>query len=277
MSDLTHYNLELRVAAELAQAAGAVILEYYDKPLRVRLKSTDDDPVTEADQAANELIVKQLHDAFPDDAVLSEESVDTTQRLSRRRVWIVDPLDGTKGFIAGNKEFAVQIGLAVDGKSVLGVVYQPATDDLHWGVAGLGAWSTRSGDSPARLRVSSETEPERMRLAASRAHRPPEMDRVVRALGVMEEVRQDSIGVKLGLIARQRCDLYIELSSGTKQWDTCAPEVILQEAGGRLTDLRGNPLCYNAVDVHNRHGVIASNGMAHASIIKKLEELFERA
>src|ERR1041384_5971443 len=115
---------ELQVAIKLARAAGAAALVHYGGPLQIVHKSENEDPVTQADYAANELIVRGLTTEFPADGLLSEESVDTVRRLDRARVWIVDPLDGTKGFIAGNGDFAVQIGLAVEGAAALGVVYQ---------------------------------------------------------------------------------------------------------------------------------------------------------
>ena len=267
------YERELKVALKLAREAGAAILDYYDSPLHIERKVDADDhsePVTQADRTANELIVNGLRREFPDDGILAEESVDTERRLTKRRVWMVDPLDGTNGFIARDGDFAVQIGLAVDGHSVLGVVYQPLPDVLYRAVEGAGAWIERVGFEPERARVSDEKEIGRMRLAASRTHRSPRMDMVMRALELKEEVRRGSVGIKVGLIIEQQCDVYIHLSPRTKQWDTCAPEVILREAGGRFTDLFGEPLGYNNADVQNRNGLVASNGAAHTGIIEKL-------
>jgi 3'(2'), 5'-bisphosphate nucleotidase len=99
------------------------------------------------------------------------------------------------------------------------------------------------------------------------------MDKVVKALGLKDEVLRGSVGIKIGLIVEQQCDLYVHLSPRTKQWDTCAPEVILNEAGGRITDLFGRPLRYNHAQVQNRNGVIASNGVAHGRIISQLQPL----
>jgi 3'(2'), 5'-bisphosphate nucleotidase len=99
------------------------------------------------------------------------------------------------------------------------------------------------------------------------------MDKVVRAFGLKEEVLRGSVGIKVGLIIERQCDLYIHLSSRTKQWDTCAPEIILHESGGRLTDLFGRPLAYNKIEVQNRNGIVASNGVSHARIIESLEPL----
>jgi 3'(2'), 5'-bisphosphate nucleotidase len=274
---INFYERELNLALQLAREAGACLLEYYGKTLRVEHKTdgVEEEPVTQADRAANELIVTRLRKEFPDDGMLAEESVDTPARLEKKRVWIIDPLDGTNGFIARNGDFAVQIGLALEGESVLGVVYQPLPDVLQWAVRGRGAWMKRAGFETVTARVSEESDIGRMRLAASRTHRSPRMDRVVRALGVREEVRRGSVGVKVGLIVERQCDLYVHLSGRTKQWDTCAPEIILTEAGGRFTDLFGNPLKYNALDLQNRNGIVATNGAAHQRVIESLAPLLE--
>ncbi|MDQ3818891.1 MAG: aminotransferase class I/II-fold pyridoxal phosphate-dependent enzyme [Acidobacteriota bacterium] len=272
------YGRELKVALQLAREAGAGLLEYYDSPLHVERKVDADqytEPVTQADRFANELIVSGLRREFPEDGILAEESIDTERRLSKRRVWMVDPMDGTNGFIARDGDFAVQIGLAVEGRSVLGVVYQPLPDVLYRATEGAGAWVERKGFEPERARVSDHREIARMRLAASRNHRSPRMDVVMRALGIEEEVRRGSVGIKVGLIIERQCDLYIHLSPRTKQWDTCAPEIILAEAGGRMTDLFGQPLGYNNPDVQNRNGLVASNGAAHDAVIGSLAPLLK--
>jgi 3'(2'), 5'-bisphosphate nucleotidase len=265
---------ELRVALTLARAAGAEALKFYGGPLHVRHKTAGgDDPVTQADYAANRVIVEGLTREFPADGLLSEETADTARRLGKERVWMIDPIDGTQGFIDGNGDFAVQIGLAVGGTPALGVVYQPAADLLHWAARGAGAWAVRRETRTTRLQVSAETEPPRMRLAASRSHRGPRMDRVVEAFGFTEEVRRGSVGIKVGLIVERQCDLYVTLSSRTHQWDTCAPEAILREAGGRLTDLWGVPVSYNAEDTRNHNGIAATNGAAHALVVETLRPL----
>jgi 3'(2'), 5'-bisphosphate nucleotidase len=272
------YRHELQVALALARDAGATILQYYDVPLNIERKIDADnheEPVTVADKAANTLIVSGLQREFPDDGILAEESVDTVRRLTKRRVWMVDPLDGTNGFIARDGDFAVQIGLAVDGRSVLGVVYQPLPDVLYHAVEGAGTWIEREGFEAEVARVSDQGDIRQVRLAASRNHRSPRMDAIMRALGIKEEVRRGSVGIKVGLIIEQQCDVYIHLSPRTKQWDTCAPEVILREAGGRMTDLFGEALGYNNRDVQNRNGLVASNGAIHDHTIEKLALLLK--
>ena len=269
------YDRELRVACELARAAGAAILEHYEGPLHIKQKSSADDlePVTQADMIANDLIVAHLKREFPDDGILAEESVDSEHRLEKSRVWMVDPLDGTNGFIDGNGDFAVQIGLAESGQCVLGVVYQPLPDVLYRAVRGHGTWIERPQFEAQRAHVSETRNVPEMRLAASRSHRSSRMNKVVEQFGFKEEVQRGSVGIKIGLLIEQQCDLYIHLSSRTKQWDTCAPEVILTEAGGRITDLFGYPLNYNVPDVQNRNGLVASNSVSHDQIIETLAPL----
>lgn len=274
-SEQPSYERELRIAIELAREAGAAILDYYDGPLKIEQKSDsgDSEPVTQADKAANEIIVQRLQREFPEDGILAEESIDTSRRLSKERVWMIDPMDGTTGFIDGNGDFAVQIGLAENGRPVMGVVYQPLTGVLYRTVRGGGAWIERPEFEVERAQVSDHTDVSTMRLAASRNHRSPRMDQVFQAFGFKEEVRRGSVGIKVGLIVERQCDLYIHLSPRTKQWDTCAPEIILHEAGGKLTDLFGQPLTYNNPDLQNRNGVVASNAVAHDHIINSLQPL----
>jgi len=273
--EIKPYERELRVALELAREAGEAILDFYEGPLNVEQKSSADDlePVTQADKIANELIVSRLVREFPDDGILAEESIDTEHRLEKKRAWMVDPLDGTNGFIDGNGDFAVQIGLAEDGECVVGVVYQPLTGVLYKAVRGQGTWIERPEYEPERAEVSDQRDVTRMRLAASRSHRSSRMNKVVSILGVKEEVRRGSVGIKVGLIVERQCDLYIHLSPRTKQWDTCAPQLILTEAGGQMTDLFGQPLRYNVLDVQNRNGLVASNGVTHEQLIKTLAPL----
>jgi 3'(2'), 5'-bisphosphate nucleotidase len=276
MSD--KYQTEILVATELARQAGAVLLEHYYSPFLVEQKVNANDEleeVTAADREANELIVSRLQKDFPDDGILAEESTDTEHRLNKDRVWLIDPMDGTKNFINRDGDFAVQIGLAVGGESVLGVVYQPTRAVLYRAARNQGSW-IESGDNRAtRLSVSNLSMASEMVLASSRSHRSPRMERVVRAFGFKDETRRGSVGVKIGLIAEQQADLYLHLSPSTKQWDTCGPEAILAEAGGRLTDLFGQPLRYNGVRVDNRNGIVATNGAAHDMVIENLRPLLK--
>jgi len=273
---MTEFDREINVACELARDAGAILLAHYHSPFLVEQKVNalqEIEEVTAADREANDLIVRRLLTEFPDDGILAEESKDTERRLAKSRVWLIDPMDGTKNFIQRDGDFAVQIGLAIDGHVVAGVVYQPDRDTLYRAVTGCGSW-IETQDTPARrMSVSTRTNPAEMVLASSRSHRSPRMERVVNSIGFKSEVRRGSVGVKIGLITEQQADLYLHLSPSTKQWDTCAPEIILHEAGGRLTDLFGQPLRYNDVRIDNRNGIVATNRAAHQLVIEKLAPL----
>ena len=267
---------ELEIAVATARAAGAAIQDFYNSGVVAEEKIGVDnfaEPVTEADRAASQIIVQHLRQAFPGDGILSEEETDDRERLSKERVWLIDPIDGTNGFISRTGDFAVQIGLAIRGESALGVVYEPLTERMLWATKNGGAW-LKSQDEPARkLQVSEKADFDQMILAASRSHRSPRMNRVVEHFDFAKEIRRGSVGVKVGLLCEQKCDVYIHLSPRTKHWDTCAPEIILAESGGILTDLYGKKIVYNTADVQNHNGVVASNGTSHFAIITELKPL----
>ncbi len=252
----------------LVRKAGEILRAYHDGPDDIDWKGVDD-PVTAADLAVNAYLVETLREAFPGDAILSEESKDDLSRLERGRVWCVDPLDGTKEFIARNGEFCIMVGLAENGSALLGVIYQPVSDILYSGIRHEGAKVAFRG-TVTPLRVSDLEAPEKLRLLISRSHRNPITDQVKAALGISHERACGSVGIKCGLIAQAAGDLYLHPAPGTKEWDTCAPEAILVGAGGRLTDCWGGPLSYNRPDVHRRRGLVASNGRCHDIVLRRI-------
>lgn len=267
---------ELETAIALAHRAGRVIMDFYDTSFVVEEKLGLDnflEPVTEADRQASRIIVAGLATEFPDDGILSEEEIDDKKRVAKNRVWMIDPIDGTSGFVNRHGDFAVQIGLAVAGAAVLGVVYEPLTKRLFWAIKNAGAWLTLPNSEPHKLQVSGKTDFREMTLAASRSHRSPRMDKVVKTLGFQNEIKRGSVGVKIGLLAQQECDVYIHLSPRTKQWDTCAPEIILREAGGKITDLFGQEIVYNTPNIQNFNGIISTNGASHDDAVRQLKPL----
>lgn len=264
---------ELDTAVELARRAGERIRALHGAGIAVDTKA-DDSPVTAADREANALIVAALAAAFPDDAILSEELPDDGSRLARRRVWMVDPLDGTKDFIRGLDGFSVMIGLYDGERPALGVVYQPIGDKLYFAAQGGGAFGSVGGAAPARIHVSAVADPTQIRMVASKSHRTPTIDRVRQQLGIADELNVGSVGLKLGLIAEGARDLYVNPSGHSKLWDACGPEAILVEAGGRLTDAHGDPLDYRGRELGNLRGLIASNGVLHELVVQRLAALF---
>jgi len=265
------WGKELVRAVELARIAGTEVVRLRAGQLTVEMKPGDE-PVTVADRRASELIVEGLTASFPDDALISEELPVTPEALGKPRVWLVDPIDGTKDFIRGGDGFAVMIGLAIDGVPAVGVVHQPTIDRTFFVTPDAGAYVARGGEVTP-LAVSEIATAGEARLVASASHRTADIDRVKTELGIADELNVGSVGVKLCLIASGARDLYVNPSAKTKAWDTCAPEAILTAAGGRLTDLFGTPIEYRAELAHRR-GLVASNGRVHAEVVGKLGSLF---
>jgi 3'(2'), 5'-bisphosphate nucleotidase len=233
--------------------------------------------VTDADHAANTLIVEYLRRQFPGDVVLSEEIPDDRSRLGQARVWMVDPIDGTRDFILGDSGFAVMIGLIVDGRPQLGLVAQPTTAKVYGGVVGVGAWLSVAGGPRAPLRTSTLAAPPGIRLVASKSHRTPRVDAVKAALRITDEINIGSVGLKIGLVAEASRDLYVYTGGRTKIWDTCGPEAILVAAGGQITDLDGRPLTYDRDDLLNRRGIVASNGPLHDLVVATIAPFLAQA
>lgn len=243
---------DLDVAIAAARAGGAAAMPFYGSATSGL--SDPRAPVTEADRASNAAILEVLQERRPHDAVLSEEEADSGARLGRSRVWIVDPLDGTKEFLAENGEFSIMVGLAIDGAAAIGAVYQPAADRLFLGAIGVGAWVETGGER--RALVAPPAGPQ-MRLVGSRSHADPLTTRIVERLGIEDVVPSGSVGVKCGLIALGRRNLYVHPVPYLKEWDTCAPEVVLRAAGGEVTDCRGARLRYNKPVPTQPDGILA--------------------
>lgn len=264
---------ELAAACEAARAAGEAVMRFYGSVRAVEKEGGS--PVTEADHAANRVIVDALAAAFPGDAILSEESADSAARLSAERVWIVDPLDGTREFLAQNGEFAVMIGLAMDGRAVLGAVYQPADDVLFAAAEGEGATITRGGlTEPLRCGAPGAGG---LRLVGSRSHPDALLVRMQEALGITDVRPSGSVGVKCGLIGLGERDLYVHPVPYLKEWDTCAPEAILRAAGGGVTDCLGQPLRYNKPDPRQPHGIVACGPGLLDGVLAHIRPVYEAA
>lgn len=265
---------ELETAVSLARIAGKLILEHYATDFETHQKLGADnhyEPVTIADREASRVIVDGLGAAFPDDAILSEEEADQPEiRLASRRVWIIDPIDGTAGFVKKDGDFGVQIGLAENGVPVLGIVFLPFHDSMSYAVKGGGSFTAIGSGEPVRMSTSDRTDLSAMTIAVTRNHLTPRMKRIIEHFGFPNVVRRGSVGLKAGLIASRTCDIYIHPSPRTKIWDTCAPQIILEEAGGRLTDIFGGPLRYDRAQLQNLNGILASNGAVHDQAVERL-------
>ncbi len=268
---------ELETAIRLARDAGDAIIQIYEEGFEVEekfLTASYSEPVTIADKTSSRIIVESLAKAFPDDAILSEEEPDDIERrLKKSRVWIIDPLDGTKGFVEKAGDFAVQIGLTENGSPILGVVFQPLMNLMYFAAKGEGSFLQKNDEKPVKLKASEIIDFKKMTIAVSRSHRSPRMSKIIEHYGFKDEFRHGSVGLKVGFLAQGVADLYIHLSPHTKFWDTAAPQIILEEAGGKLTDIFGDKIRYDIPDVKNHNGVFSSNGVSHEKAVSHLRPL----
>jgi 3'(2'), 5'-bisphosphate nucleotidase len=268
------FAAELESARLAARRAGAAIMEFYGAT-EWQAKA-DASPVTRADHASNEIVTSVLRAAFPGDAILAEESVDSAARLTARRVWIVDPLDGTKEFLAQNGEFSVLIGLAVEGEPVLGVVYLPTTGVLYSATRGTGSWVEREGER-TRLAPPAAEAGAALRLVGSRSHPDPFLLRMQEALGITDVAPSGSVGVKCVRIIDGDRDLYVHPAAHLKEWDTCAPEVVATEAGARVTDMHGRPLRYNKPDPVQPDGIMVVSPRLDGALHGRISALYSES
>jgi myo-inositol-1(or 4)-monophosphatase len=251
-------DADLELAEAAARTAGRVIMGYYQEEYDVREKGKGN-PVTTADLEADKVLKAALLGQRPGDGWLSEETADSPDRLSCRRVWIVDPIDGTKEFIRGIPQFAISIGLAVDGRIAVGVIYNPARDELFAAVRGGGV--TLNGEP---VRVSGEGDLARAQILASRSEV---------ARGEFERFSEGheitpigSIAYKLALVAAGQADLTFTLTP-KNEWDFAAGALLVTEAGGRVLVLGDHPQTFNRANPKVA-GVVATNGHLYDPVLE---------
>ena len=256
------WDAEVALAVRAVRAAAEVVMRAFRVEQEVRYKS-DDQPVTEADLAADRLLKGILLGERPGYGWLSEETADSPARLSCERVWVVDPIDGTSSFVKGRPEFAVGVGLVEGGRAVVGVVMNPATGEVFHAAEGAGAY--RDG---VPLRVSGVGVDARPRIVASRWEmKRGELDPFHAAWAVSP---LGSTAYKMTRVAEGGAEAFV--SRGPKaEWDVCAPAVIVAEAGGRVTTLDGAPIRYNQPDPHWR-GLAVTNAHVHDALLRVLAD-----
>ncbi len=238
----------------VANAAAAAILEVYGRDFDVSQKA-DDSPVTAADLAAHRCIVDGLARLTPDIPVLSEESSEAhiARRRDWDRLWLVDPLDGTREFVKRNGEFTVNIAYIQDCVVRYGVVQAPVTGATWHGGPGLGAWRRDAGgERPVRIREPASAP---LRVAASRSHRTREAVDFIARMGETEAIGLGS-SLKFCLLAEGGLDCYPRFGP-TSEWDTAAAQAVVEGAGGQVSDWQGRPFRYNCRDTLLNGGFIA--------------------
>lgn len=263
-------DINIRDIMSIAKEAGDKVLEIYNTDYAIEFKGGDPkNPLTKADLASEKIIKNGLAKyAMP---ILSEESIDDVARLDSEYVWIVDPLDGTSDFVEKTGEFAIMIGLVKNKRPILGVVYEPAFGRFYFAQAGRGAYSEQKGETK-KLHVSSKNQFSEMAMLLSRNHLSESDIKLGEDLKIGKQIKRGSTA-KMCVIASGDAEIYVNTSNRTGEWDTCSVELILEEAGGTVTDMDGQQLIYNKATPKNENGFIASNGTMHAEIIKKLKNI----
>jgi 3'(2'), 5'-bisphosphate nucleotidase len=242
----------LNLSAELAAKAGAAIMAIRDRGFQVQHKA-DRSVVTEADHAAEAIIVAGLRAALPGCVIVAEEEVAAGKvTAAAHEVWLVDPLDGTREFTSGGNDFAVNIGLVRAGHPVLGVVGVPATGQIYGGIVGTGAWLQKDG---LRVPIAARSPPAAgLTVVASRHHGDQaQLDAFLDNRTVAEIVNFGS-SLKFCRVAEGKADLYPRFGR-TMEWDTCAPQAVLEAAGGSVLTLQGSTLEYTKPGWDNPHFV----------------------
>jgi 3'(2'), 5'-bisphosphate nucleotidase len=266
----------LNAARRAARLGAEEIAEIYGQYLAgrdidIREKGADD-PVTSADMTANRAIKRTLRDQFPEHAILTEEEPNTWNRTGAEWVWMVDPLDGTKDFIKRNGEFVTMVGLTHNGEPTVGVVVHPATGLEFYACKGLGAFrsSPSQGDSLSQVRIQENPDLSQLRIAVSRSHRDPKIDRLIELLRIRAEIPSGSVGRKMSMVIEGVADLYVHPARGTKLWDTCACDVIASEAGGVLLSGTGENISYKrpSGDVENPYGLLLCSATIQDTVVQ---------
>jgi 3'(2'), 5'-bisphosphate nucleotidase len=266
------FEVELEAAIAAARLAGEYIRREYETftPIPNAPASIS----THVDKGSQELILAYLAERFPEDGRCAEESSAGSNVSGRSgRTWVVDPIDGTRGFVMKNGEFSVMIALIVGHFPVVGVVLEPVTGRMTYATDGGGCWVRTGDESPARCRVTTTAEPVGCTLIQSRPKPKNVPTPAVQAVQPGVVLQMYSAGLKLAAVARGDGDVYVNDYGVFHDWDICAGHILVTEAGGRVTGLRGEPIGYGWPPFKQRHGLLGSNGVIHDAALARLANL----
>jgi 3'(2'), 5'-bisphosphate nucleotidase len=260
------------VALAVARESAAIVMDVYAAPFEVEFKAKDD-PVTRADRESNALACERLLRAFPGVPIVAEESDPATYAdfASADAAWFVDPLDGTREFVARNGEFVVMIGLAERGRATLGAIVVPVTGRAFVGVVGEGAWEVSPDGARTPIHVSSQPSLQGASFVVSRSRDPERVRALAAAIGAREAVSRGSSGYKAVLVATGEHDVYLQPGNAGMRWDACATDALVRAAGGECTEMSGAPFDYATSELLNARGLVASNGLIHAELLTVLK------
>lgn len=265
MKPLRH---EAEVALAAAREASAVILRVYAQPFDVEWKAKDD-PVTVADKEANALLCDRLGRAFPGVPLVAEESEPAAYAGfgAAERAWFIDPLDGTREFVAKNGEFAVMVGLAEGGRATVGIIVAPAWGRAFVGVVGQGAWEIGPDGAAREIHVSTRDALAGATFVVSRTRAPERLAAFVASVGG-KTAAHGSSGLKGALVATGEADVYLQPGRAGMRWDACATDALVKAAGGVLTEQGGEELDYRNGEIGNERGMLAANAVLHRAAVE---------
>ncbi len=250
------FEKELQAAIEAGLRAQKEIMRIYKEGFDVEIKD-DNSPVTLADKTADKMIKEYLQNKFPTHAFLTEESLDDLKRLENDYVWIVDPVDGTKDFVAKDNEFTTNIALSYKHEVVVGVVVIPAQNVYYYASKNQGAFKVENGVTK-QIHVNNKRED--LTVLSSRFHMSEnETNMIQKHNDLIKHVERFGSSLKTCRIAEGLAEISYRLSDGTKEWDTAAMQLIIEEAGGVMLKPNGERIKYNRKDVYNHEGYIVAN------------------
>jgi len=248
--------------------AGEKVREIYDTDFEVD-KKDDNSPITKADLESNKILKSVLEKTrIP---ILSEEDVDDKSRLASKKVWIVDPLDGTQDFVNRTGEFTILVGLVENHVPVMGLVYLPIKKILYFAEKGMGAFCYDL-NKWEKISVRKVEEISSCLALVSRHHLSGKERKILDHLGITNTATVGST-LKVMEISSGRGDVYLTTTNKMSQWDTCASWCVISEAGGKMTDVSGKELVYNTEIVKHENGLLVTNGFVHEMVISKIFEL----
>ena len=258
---------ETELAVHAVKEAGNAVMKIYKHDFMTTFKK-DNEPLTEADLKSNNIIKKIITSInYP---ILSEESLDDKKRLDYDKIWIIDPLDGTSDFVSKSGEFTIMIALVDKHEPILGVIYWPTNDILYVAQKGGGAHKFVSGVWE-KLAISKRLELSNCRALGSRHHLSSHEVNFLKQLNV-EKFSERGSSLKVTDICSGTAELYFTLTNKIKQWDTCASNCLIIEAGGKMTDMLGNKLKYNTENIYHKNGILVTNGIIHDIITNRYAE-----
>ena len=247
--------------------AGEKVLEVYETDFSTE-KKDDDSPITQADIESNKILKEVLGETGI--TILSEEDTDDKKRLSEEKVWIIDPLDGTTDFVNKTGEFTIMVGLVEKQKSILGLIYWPIKKKMYLAESGKGAFC--HDEEWEKIEVTMMSELQNCHALVSRHHLSEKEKKVLDEMEISVVTEMGS-SLKVTEIASGKAEVFVTTTNKMKQWDTCASNCIISEAGGKMTDLSGKEFSYNTDIVFHENGILVTNGLIHEDALYAISKL----